>query len=216
MDISHDRHTGGANITAAYPTPVSEAARRFGVIQVDGDFRITDFEEKPAEPTPIPGRGIRTRLGGQLHLLARGAGRTPNADARRPDSATTSARTCCRSRRARLNLYAYDFARNPIPGSRTQHLLAGRGDARLLQANMDRWRWCGSTCSTRRGRCAPRLNTAHQRSSFTTWMTGAPALNSLLAGGVIISGGTVRIRCWRGACGCTRTAASSAAFCSTT
>ena len=33
----------------------SEAARRFGVLQVDEQNRIVGFQEKPADPTPIPG-----------------------------------------------------------------------------------------------------------------------------------------------------------------
>jgi glucose-1-phosphate adenylyltransferase len=34
---------------------VEEAARQFGVMQVTDDSRIVGFEEKPAEPKPIPG-----------------------------------------------------------------------------------------------------------------------------------------------------------------
>ena len=35
--------------------PLEEAAGRYGVLSVDEDFRIVDFMEKPAEPTPLPG-----------------------------------------------------------------------------------------------------------------------------------------------------------------
>ena len=59
MDISHmiDYHLEkNADITvAAYPTPLEDATR-FGVLQIDEDYAITDFQEKPAEPKAIPGR----------------------------------------------------------------------------------------------------------------------------------------------------------------
>ncbi len=35
--------------------PRAEAARRFGVLQVDAESRVIGFEEKPADPKPIPG-----------------------------------------------------------------------------------------------------------------------------------------------------------------
>lgn len=45
-----------ADVTVgAYRVPVAEAARQFGVIQVDGRQRVTGFQEKPEHPTPIPG-----------------------------------------------------------------------------------------------------------------------------------------------------------------
>lgn len=45
-----------ADITiAAYPVPVEEAGR-FGVLQVDEEWRITEFQEKPKVPKPIPQR----------------------------------------------------------------------------------------------------------------------------------------------------------------
>ncbi len=40
---------------AAYPVPRAEASR-FGVIQVDEQRQITGFQEKPQDPTPIPGQ----------------------------------------------------------------------------------------------------------------------------------------------------------------
>lgn len=44
-----------ADVTVAtIEVPVAEAARRFGVIETDRDWRIVGFEEKPAEPRQSP------------------------------------------------------------------------------------------------------------------------------------------------------------------
>ncbi len=54
MERYHDQV--GADLTiAAFPVPASEASA-FGVIQVDETGRITGFQEKPANPTEMPGR----------------------------------------------------------------------------------------------------------------------------------------------------------------
>jgi glucose-1-phosphate adenylyltransferase len=45
---------GAAVTLATYEVPVADATR-FGVIQVDEQERIVGFQEKPADPTPIPG-----------------------------------------------------------------------------------------------------------------------------------------------------------------
>jgi glucose-1-phosphate adenylyltransferase len=45
----------GADVTVAViEIPVEEAARQFGVIEVDKDYRIVGFEEKPAQPKHSP------------------------------------------------------------------------------------------------------------------------------------------------------------------
>jgi len=45
----------GADMTiGALRVPVADATQ-FGVMAIDGDQRIVDFAEKPADPTPIPG-----------------------------------------------------------------------------------------------------------------------------------------------------------------
>lgn len=41
-------------VVGALDIPVEEASR-FGVMSVDEEFRVTEFNEKPASPTPIPG-----------------------------------------------------------------------------------------------------------------------------------------------------------------
>jgi glucose-1-phosphate adenylyltransferase len=45
-----------ADVTiGALRVPLAEASRRFGVLQVDADGRVVGFQEKPADPRPIPG-----------------------------------------------------------------------------------------------------------------------------------------------------------------
>lgn len=47
----------GADMTVScLEVPVEEAAGAFGVMKVDGDSRVIAFEEKPEHPSPIPGR----------------------------------------------------------------------------------------------------------------------------------------------------------------
>ena len=53
MEDYHDEHDAALTV-AAFPVHRSEASR-FGVIQVDENWQITGFQEKPADPTPIPG-----------------------------------------------------------------------------------------------------------------------------------------------------------------
>ena len=57
MDISQmvDFHVNRNAIAtvAAIPVPI-EDARQFGVIQVDEDWRIVGFQEKPENPAPLP------------------------------------------------------------------------------------------------------------------------------------------------------------------
>ena len=54
MDREH--RDSGADLTiAACPVPRADSSE-FGVIQVDATGRIIGFQEKPADPTPIPGR----------------------------------------------------------------------------------------------------------------------------------------------------------------
>lgn len=202
MDISHmiEYHLEkGADITiAAYPTPVEEAARRFGVIQVDSDFRITDFEEKPDEPTPLPNRPTHALASMGNYIFSRDVLiELLNADARMPDSEHDFGKDVLPLGLQReLKLFAYDFARNPIPGQ------AGPNTY---------WRDVGTLDSYHEASMdlvavVPEFDLYNEEWPLRTSAEYSPpakfvhdleerrgqALNSLLAGGVIISGSSVR------------------------
>lgn len=54
MEMYHWLIAQGADaVVGAIDIPIAEASR-FGVMSVDEDFRITGFDEKPVQPTPIP------------------------------------------------------------------------------------------------------------------------------------------------------------------
>jgi glucose-1-phosphate adenylyltransferase len=120
MDISQmvDYHLEkGADVTvAALPIPRSEASD-FGVIQVDHNWRIVDFQEKPADPPPIPGRLDQAliSMGNYLFdttILVKEVEEDASQDTDHDFGKTILPKICeyCR-------VFAYDFRRNKIPGT---------------------------------------------------------------------------------------------------
>lgn len=201
MDISHmvEYHLEkGADVTiAAYPTPLEEG-RRFGVLQVDSDWRITEFHEKPQEPTPIPGR--------ETHCLASMGNYVFSVPAlvellTRDASTKTSEHDFGKDVLPRAlaegkRLFAYDFMRNPIPGQEGPNTYwrdVGTLDS-YWAANMDLVKvepefdlyneeWPLRTSAE----YSPPAKFVHEEEGRR-----GQAFNSLVAGGVIVSGGTVR------------------------
>lgn len=53
--LAQHAKTGAKVTVGCIEVPVQEA-RGFGVMQVDRDYRIIDFDEKPEHPKPLPGR----------------------------------------------------------------------------------------------------------------------------------------------------------------
>lgn len=53
LDFHEDK---GADLTVAALETPREEGYRFGILQVDEDERITGFQEKPSDPAPLPGR----------------------------------------------------------------------------------------------------------------------------------------------------------------
>jgi glucose-1-phosphate adenylyltransferase len=100
---------------AAIPYPRSES-RSYGVIQVDESWRVRGFQEKPEDPATIPGRPdlILASMGNYLFnrevLLE-----VLESDAK-SESTHDFGRDILPSTLHDLNIYAYDFRRNKLPG----------------------------------------------------------------------------------------------------
>ncbi len=202
MNIRHmvEQHIdAGADVTiAAYPMPQSEA-HRFGVMQIDDNWRVTEFLEKPANPPGIPGDPnttltsmgnyvfsrraldelLNTNMGGDMSGFDFGGDVIPHA------------------LENGYKVQAYDFHKNPIPGQEgvpnTYWKDVGTLDA-YYEANMDlvsvvpefdlyNAQWPLRTSSEFSPPTKFVFETADRRGQ---------AFNSIMAGGTIISGGTVR------------------------
>ncbi len=201
MDIAHmiDHHLDHeADVTvAAYPTPVRDATR-FGVLQVDDRYRITEFQEKPADPNPMPSDPTRALASMGNYVFSRDALFSMlSEDAADPASEHDFGKNVLpKALRDGRVLMAYDFARNPIPGQDAPNTYwrdVGTLDS-YHEANMDlvalepefdlyNDAWPLRTSSE----YSPPAKFVHEEADRR-----GQAFNSLVAGGVILSGGTVR------------------------
>ncbi len=172
--------------------PVEEAASAFGVMTVDDQDRILRFDEKPAEPTPVPGNPklCLASMGNYifdteflLDLLEKDAS-TEGSD--------------------------HDFGKDIIPS------IIDRGDVyafrfRDQQGNQAYWRDVGTLDAFWEANMelvspTPSLNLYDHQWPIWTYQTQLPpakfvfdddgrrgyAVDSMVSGGCIISGGTVR------------------------
>ena len=201
MNIRHmvDYHQdSGADVTiAAYTVPIEEASR-FGVIQVDENWRVVDFQEKPANPKPIPGRpeAALVSMGNYLFNKEPLIELLEN-DGRDPESSHDFGKDVLPAALAGgYHLQAYDFQSNPIPGKQGANLYwrdVGTLDSYFAasmdlvsvvpQFNLFNPDWPLRTANA----FSPPAKFVHE-----TGERVGQAFNSLLAGGVIVSGGTVR------------------------
>jgi len=115
VDYAHAKKAGV--VVACLPYPVNQA-HSFGVVRIDESWRITGFDEKPANPQPIPGQPdlALVSMGNYLfepELLQR----TLDEDGERKDSDHDFGKTILPQLLAQgVPVYAYDFRRNAIPG----------------------------------------------------------------------------------------------------
>jgi glucose-1-phosphate adenylyltransferase len=121
MDVrqmhSFHRKRKAACTVACLPYPLEQAARQFGILQVDEDWRIIGFEEKPADPKPIPGLPDMALVSmgnyffkcGVLHeVLQRDHGRA--------DSSHDFGKDVIPGMLGEHDVYAYNFLLNEVPG----------------------------------------------------------------------------------------------------
>jgi glucose-1-phosphate adenylyltransferase len=120
MDVNQmlqEHITNDADLTiATIPVPLSEA-HHFGIVEVDNEWRVTGFVEKPKEGAKtIPGRPdmVLASMGNyifkanvMIDVLQRNALR---------DSAHDFGKEIIPDMYPRMSVYAYDFAKNFIPG----------------------------------------------------------------------------------------------------
>ncbi len=187
-----------ADVTiAAYTVPIEEAGR-FGVIQVDERWRIVDFQEKPAHPRAIPGRPGEALVSMGNYLFSKDPlVELLERDGKDPESSHDFGKDVLPAALAKgCRLYAYDFQSNRIPGTEGANTYwrdVGTLDA-YFEANMDLVAvvpqfdlfnpdWPLRTANL----FSPPAKFVHE-----TGERIGQAFNSLLAGGVIVSGGTVR------------------------
>ena len=201
MNVAHmvDYHREhDADITiAAYPV-AKEEATRFGVIQVDDEWRMIDFEEKVANPKTIPGQPNMSLASMGNYLFRREVlDALLEDDAQDLESAHDFGKNVIpRALAAGYKIQVYDFHRNPIPGQsgpNTYWRDVGTLDA-YYEANIAltdyvpefdlfNEHWPLRTAN----RFSPPAKFVHDKENRT-----GQAINSLLGGGVIISGSTVR------------------------
>jgi glucose-1-phosphate adenylyltransferase len=113
----HKEKSADATI-GAISVPIAEATQ-FGVIQVDADWRITGFQEKPKNPTPIPGHPDRALVSmGNYAFNRQRLLDDLIADAKDPGSAHDFGKNVLPGMlKSGKRLYAWDFMLNRIPGS---------------------------------------------------------------------------------------------------
>ncbi len=182
---------------AAFPVPLEEASR-FGVLGVDDRSRITEFQEKPKTPFPMPGKPDMALASMGNYIFSRKALEDLlDLDARDDNSSKDFGKDVLpRALRDGYHLHAYDFFKNPIPGAdrpNTYWKDVGTLDAyheasmELISINPEfdlyNPEWPLRTVNAD----SPPAKFVHEAGERT-----GRSLNSLIAGGVIISGGTVR------------------------
>jgi len=106
-----------ADVTVAViPKPVKEAALTFGVVEVDKNFRIIGFEEKPKKPKQIPGKpGMALVSMGNYIFNANVIVEVLERDALK-DTSHDFGKTIIPQVIKTHKVYAYDFNKNEIAG----------------------------------------------------------------------------------------------------
>jgi glucose-1-phosphate adenylyltransferase len=203
MDISQmldfHRHAGAVATVAAIPKPLEEA-RQFGIIEVDESGRMIGFEEKPDRPKTIPGNPKMCLISmGNYIFNKKFLVRELFDDARKSGSSHDFGKDVIPKIYPDYPIYVYDFTNNHIPGE-LPHQSAYWKDVGTIEAYFE-------ANMTLRD-VVPEINiyndawpirTAPGQSPPAKFVfSGEPpekrkgeALDSIVSGGCIISGGSV-------------------------
>ncbi|MDX2006215.1 MAG: glucose-1-phosphate adenylyltransferase [Meiothermus sp.] len=196
MVAYHQDHRADLTI-AAYSVPIAEASR-FGVLQVDDQWRLVGFQEKPKNPTPIPGQPDMALVSmGNYIFKTESLTELLEHDAKDTNSSHDFGKDVIpRALTEGYRIQVYDFKRNPIPGQSAPNTYwRDVGTiAAYFEANMDlvqvtpefdlfnpEWPMRAANFNS------PPAKFVHEAGARV-----GQAFNSLIAGGTIVSGGTVR------------------------
>jgi glucose-1-phosphate adenylyltransferase len=204
MDISQmldfHRRVGAVGTVSAIPKPIEEAANTFGVIEVDYNWRMIGFEEKPEKPKCIPGNPAMALVSMGNYIFNRNfLVRELFNDASLKESSHDFGRNVIPKIYPDFPIYVYDFSNNRIPGETPQQSMfwedVGTLDA-YYKANMtlrdvlpeinlynDQW-----PMRTAPGQTPP---AKFVFSGEGTEKRRGEAIDSIISGGCIISGGRV-------------------------
>lgn len=201
MDVTQmfEQHVAtGAGVTvAAIPVPIEQASD-FGVVEAGEGHRIRAFHEKPESPPAMPGdpRQAFASMGNYI-FQADVLRRAVIADAEDTDSAHDMGGNIIPALVATEEAFVYDFGGNCVDGQ--------------VERERGYWRDVGSLDSYYEASMdlvavEPVFDLYNMRWPILTWRAPDPpakfvheagerrgfAVNSLIAGGSVISGGTVR------------------------
>jgi glucose-1-phosphate adenylyltransferase len=195
--IEYHQRTRADATVAAIPVPKSQAAE-FGVIESDADGRIAAFHEKRPDAPTLPGDPGRVLASmGNYVFSTPVLLREVKKDAENEEGSHDFGRDILPSLVARASVYAYDFQTNTIPGEVPGKPAYWRDVGTIeayYEANMDV------------RAIAPELNLYNRQWPLITAGYSDPpakfvfdqegrrgqAIDSVVSGGVILSGGTVR------------------------
>jgi glucose-1-phosphate adenylyltransferase len=125
---------------AALPVPI-ELADRYGVLEIDDQWRIVGFQEKPKNPTPIPGDSAHVLASMGNYIFTRDSLEAElKRDARDPNSDHDFGKNILPALVDSGKLFAYNFHLNKVPGLRTEKNVYWRDVGTLtsyFEANMD-------------------------------------------------------------------------------
>ncbi len=124
MDISRmlnfHRGVGAVASVAAIPKPIKEAAHNFGIIEVDANGRMIGFEEKPANPRPIPGNPDMALISMGNYIFNKNfLIRELYTDSSIQESSHDFGKNVIPKIYGDFPVYVYDFSNNRIPGEST-------------------------------------------------------------------------------------------------
>lgn len=191
-DMLADHMAKKAELTVAGVEVDRAEATAFGVIGSDEQFRIVDWEEKPANPKPVPGKPEKSFASMGVYIFNTAAlVKAVIADAKNPSSNHDFGKDVVPAMVANKNrVYVHNFKEANNEDGRYWRDI-GTLDA-YWEANMD-------LCSV-----APQCNLYDYKWPIRTYQQQVPpartvssvaekgvALNSIISGGCVISGGTV-------------------------